>query len=159
SAVAAIAFVVLSSAAWGATEGPEPQAAERTEPQAANSDAAEQAPQAPTVGVESQQSPSEPSQAAREPSQPAAEPPRPPQPTLIVRVDLTRQQMTVQEKGRVIRTWRISSGRDGYPTPRGTFRAEWTARMWYSRQYDMAAMPYAVFFKNGSAIHATTETG
>jgi lipoprotein-anchoring transpeptidase ErfK/SrfK len=92
-------------------------------------------------------------------SQPAAEPPRPPQPTLIVRIDLRKQQMTVQENGRLVRSWRISSGRDGYRTPRGTFRAEWKARMWYSRQYDMAPMPYAVFFKNGSAIHATSETG
>ena len=148
-AAAALAFAVWSCPAWATA--PENQDASAVGSAAATTDAA-QTPQSSAVVP-----PGEPP--AGNAGQAAVEPPRPPQPTLIARIDLRKQQMTVQEKGRVIRTWRISSGRGGYPTPRGTFRAEWKARMWYSRQYDMAPMPYAVFFKNGSAIHATSETG
>jgi lipoprotein-anchoring transpeptidase ErfK/SrfK len=28
-------------------------------------------------------------------------------------------------------------------------------RMWYSRKYDNAPMPYSIFFKGGYAIHGT----
>lgn len=86
------------------------------------------------------------------------QPPKPIVPTLVAKVDLTAQSMTVTENGHHLYTWRVSSGRDGFPTPKGTFRAEWVAKMWYSRQYDMAPMPYSVFFKNGAAIHGTSAT-
>ena len=31
--------------------------------------------------------------------------------------------------------------------------------MWYSKKYDDAPMPHAVFFRDGAAIHATQATG
>jgi hypothetical protein len=31
--------------------------------------------------------------------------------------------------------------------------------MWYSRQWDMAPMPYSVFFNRGTAFHATSAIG
>jgi hypothetical protein len=35
----------------------------------------------------------------------------------------------------------------------------WTSRLHYSRQYDWAPMPYAVFFNQGVAVHATNAVG
>jgi len=91
--------------------------------------------------------------------EPAAKPAPPPPPTLLVDVDLTRQRMTVSENGVARHTWPVSSGRAGYRTPTGTFRPQWMAKMWYSRQYDDAPMPHSVFIHGGVAIHATSATG
>jgi lipoprotein-anchoring transpeptidase ErfK/SrfK len=83
----------------------------------------------------------------------------PPEPTLGINIDLTRQVMTVSEHGALKYTWKVSSARYGYRTPTGTFRPTWMSKMWYSRQYDYAPMPHAVFFHKGVAIHATYATG
>ena len=98
-----------------------------------------------------------PATAAAEPAKPAA-PPKPDM-TLVASVDLAAQRLTVVENGKTLHQWKISSGVREFPTPVGNFRAEWTAKMWYSKQYDDAPMPHAVFFKNGAAIHATQSTG
>jgi L,D-transpeptidase catalytic domain len=85
-------------------------------------------------------------------------PPAPPKPviTLQAKVDLGRQTLTVTERGKAVGTWKISSGGSAeFATPRGVFKPEWTAKMWFSKKYDDAPMPNAVFFKNGAAIHAT----
>lgn len=79
-------------------------------------------------------------------------------PTLVAHIDLTRQRLKVSVNGTPLHSWPISSGRTGYETPRGTFRGSWMSRMWYSRTYDNAPMPHAVFFNSGIAVHATTST-
>jgi hypothetical protein len=83
----------------------------------------------------------------------------PPSPTLNISINLSSQRMTVSENGIDKYTWRISSGAYGYPTPVGTFRPTWMAKMWYSRKYDMAPMPHSIFFHGGTAIHATSSIG
>jgi len=85
-------------------------------------------------------------------------PPLPPEPTLAIDIDLTRQVMTVAVDGVQTFTWPVSSARYGYRTPTGTFQPTWMSKMWYSRQYDYAPMPHAVFFHKGVAIHATYAT-
>jgi lipoprotein-anchoring transpeptidase ErfK/SrfK len=90
-------------------------------------------------------------------AKPAAPPPAPNY-TLVARVDLTKQRMTVSVDGAVRHTWAISSGKAGFGTPRGTFRVQWMARMWHSRKYDLAPMPHSVFFHGGVAIHGTGVT-
>lgn len=93
-------------------------------------------------------------------SKPAAEAPKPPAPpSLVVKIDLTRQRMEVTANGNTVHTWPISSGRAGYETPRGTFRPQWAAKMWYSRKYDLAPMPHSVFINGGIAVHATSSVG
>lgn len=79
----------------------------------------------------------------------------PVKPTLLISIDLTNQKMTVKEGSTTKFTWRISSGRTGYLTPRGTFRPIWMSKMWYSRKYDYAPMPHSIFFHGGTAIHGT----
>ncbi len=78
---------------------------------------------------------------------------------LVARINLSSQTMTVSVGGRQLYHWPISSGRAGYLTPRGSFRAKWAARMHYSRKYDGAPMPYAVFFNGGIATHGTNAVG
>ncbi len=81
-----------------------------------------------------------------------------PVPTLTVSIDLGSQTMQVSENGSSRYSWPISSGTAQFPTPRGTFRGQWMAKMWYSRKYDNAPMPHAVFINGGVAIHATYHT-
>ncbi len=82
-----------------------------------------------------------------------------PETTLSIDIDLTRQLMTVSEYGGEVGSWPISSGAEGHRSPTGTFRPLWLARMWYSKKYDNAPMPHAVFFSGGVAMHATYSTG
>jgi lipoprotein-anchoring transpeptidase ErfK/SrfK len=83
----------------------------------------------------------------------------PPEPTLFADIDLGKQEMVVSDKSGEIARWKISSARGGYTTPTGTYTVTSTDRMHYSRQYDWAPMPYAVFFKDGVAVHATNAVG
>ena len=75
--------------------------------------------------------------------------------SLVARIDISRQTMTVSQYGRVIYSWPVSTARKGYITPRGNYRPTRLHRMWYSRKYDMSPMPYSVFFRGGYAIHGT----
>ncbi|NGN39469.1 L,D-transpeptidase [Mesorhizobium sp. CGMCC 1.15528] len=74
---------------------------------------------------------------------------------LVARVSVSSQTMTVSKQGRVIHTWKVSTARRGYSTPRGSWRPTRMHRMWYSRKYEMSPMPYSVFFRGGYAIHGT----
>lgn len=74
---------------------------------------------------------------------------------LVARIDVSAQTMTVSKSGRVIHKWRVSTGRKGYKTPRGTYRPTRMHKMWHSRKYDMSPMPYSIFFRGGYAIHGT----
>jgi lipoprotein-anchoring transpeptidase ErfK/SrfK len=100
--------------------------------------------------------------AAGEPTKETAEAPPAPKPivtTLAIAIDLAQQKLVVSAHGKTIHTWPISSGTREFPTPTGTFRPGWMAKLWLSRKYDDAPMPHAIFFKDGAAIHATTSTG
>jgi lipoprotein-anchoring transpeptidase ErfK/SrfK len=103
--------------------------------------------------------PATPKGADSEEAAAAEPPPPPPQPTLAINIDLTHQVMTVSEHGQLKYTWKVSSARYGHRTPTGTFQPTWMSKMWYSRQYDYAPMPHAIFFHKGVAIHATYATG
>jgi lipoprotein-anchoring transpeptidase ErfK/SrfK len=72
-----------------------------------------------------------------------------------VEVDVGSQTMEVYVNGAHRHTWPVSTGRSGYETPGGSFRARRLEEEWYSTQYDDAPMPHAVFFNGGIAIHGT----
>ena len=78
------------------------------------------------------------------------------QAAVVIRVDKTTQRMTVSVDGKTRHHWAISSGRMGYDTPRGVYRPQRLHRHWASRKYNMAPMPYSIFFHGGYAIHGTT---
>lgn len=134
------AFVTMGMAYFTSASATPPQAAAEPAPKA---EIATPAPEA--------------SDAAPTPP-PAAKPlpPPPPPVTLVLNADLGAQRLAVIENGQTKHTWKISSGREGFATKTGTFRPQWASRLWYSRQYDDAPMPHAIFFHRGMAFHATT---
>ena len=75
--------------------------------------------------------------------------------SLVANINVSAQTMTVVKHGRVIHTWKVSTARKGYVTPRGTWRPKRMHKMWRSRKYDMSPMPYSVFYHGGYAIHGT----
>nr|WP_298103744.1 L,D-transpeptidase [uncultured Shinella sp.] len=77
---------------------------------------------------------------------------------LVAQVSLSSQTMIVTQNGMVKYRWRVSTGRQGYGTPTGSWSAKWASRNHRSRKYNNAPMPFAVFFKGGYAVHATYET-
>ncbi|MBS3649637.1 L,D-transpeptidase [Pseudaminobacter sp. 19-2017] len=76
--------------------------------------------------------------------------------SLVAQVDISNQTMTVLRHGRVLHVWKVSTARDGFVTPRGSWRPTRIHKMWRSRTYDDAPMPYAVFYHGGYAVHGTT---
>lgn len=74
-----------------------------------------------------------------------------------VSIDLSTQRMHVESSGGARYDWRISSAREGYVTPTGTFQAERFAAVYHSKKYDNAPMPHAIFFYYGFAIHGTNQ--
>ncbi len=76
-------------------------------------------------------------------------------PVVQVHIDVSSQAMNVRVNGSSYGYWRVSTGRRGFETPRGSYSVKRMARMHYSRKYDNAPMPHSVFFHGGFAIHAT----
>ena len=75
--------------------------------------------------------------------------------TLVANISIGKQTMTVTENGFVKYRWKVSTARNGYVTPTGSWSAKWLSRDHRSRKYDNAPMPFAVFFNGGYAVHAT----
>lgn len=74
---------------------------------------------------------------------------------LHAKVDLSEQSIYISLDGEMIYIWAVSTGRDGFETPTGSWHAQRKHLMWLSRTYDNAPMPFAVFFFDGYAIHGT----
>ncbi|WAC29612.1 L,D-transpeptidase [Ancylobacter sp. SL191] len=72
-------------------------------------------------------------------------------------IDISTQTMEVWVDGWRRYTWPISSARKGYRTPTGNFQPYRMHRRYFSRKYDNAPMPYAIFFNGGYAIHGTSD--
>ncbi|WP_297323516.1 L,D-transpeptidase [uncultured Bartonella sp.] len=75
---------------------------------------------------------------------------------LVALVNVTDQTMIVKKNGKILYHWKVSTGRKGFATPSGTFRPIRMHKMWRSRKYDNAPMPYAIFYNQGYAIHGTS---
>ncbi|MEM9731973.1 MAG: L,D-transpeptidase [Pseudomonadota bacterium] len=74
---------------------------------------------------------------------------------VVARVDLSSQRMRVYRGGRLLHTWKVSTGRSGYGTPTGTWRVHRMHKRYFSKKYHGAPMPYAMFYYRGFAIHGT----
>jgi len=76
--------------------------------------------------------------------------------SIYAHIDVSKQQMKVYKGKEHLHTWKVSTGKNGYRTPRGKYKPTLIQKMHYSRQYNNAPMPYTVFFKGGYAVHGTT---
>ena len=81
-----------------------------------------------------------------------------PKSTILIDIDKSTQEMTVFVDGVQQYSWPVSTGMRGHSTPSGTYTASSMNEMWYSKQWDNAPMPHAIFFtKQGHAIHGTMD--
>ena len=97
-------------------------------------------------------------QSQRSATQPASKGANPVASTILINIDKTKQQMTVFLDGVESYNWPVSTGKAGYSTPSGTFTATSMNEIWYSKEWDNAPMPHAIFFmKDGHAIHGSYE--
>jgi lipoprotein-anchoring transpeptidase ErfK/SrfK len=76
---------------------------------------------------------------------------------VLVEIDRASQTMQVSEDGAFLYSFRVSTGRQGFGTPAGTFHPQRMAERWFSTIYYNAPMPHAIFFHSGYAIHGTTD--
>lgn len=74
---------------------------------------------------------------------------------VMVQIDKSAQRMSVSVDGVPRYNWPVSTGRNGYGTPSGTFHPQSMMRSYFSRKYYNAPMPHAIFFYYGFAIHGT----
>jgi len=78
---------------------------------------------------------------------------------ILITIDKSAQQMTVEVDGRPRWQWPVSTGRRGYATPSGTFTAFRMEEEHSSKEFDDAPMPHSIFFtRRGHAIHGSFET-
>lgn len=77
--------------------------------------------------------------------------------TLVAKVDVSSQTMTVFHQGKVAYRWPVSTARRGKYTPRGSWSAKFLSRHHKSSLYNNAPMPYSIFFRGNYAIHGTNQ--
>jgi hypothetical protein len=76
--------------------------------------------------------------------------------SILVTVDKSTQQMTVDVDGARRWTWPVSTGLPGHDTPSGSYTAFRMEADHYSKEWDDAPMPHSVFFTyKGHAIHGS----
>jgi len=85
---------------------------------------------------------------------------KPAAPDLLILVDKPTQTMTVTLDGHVRYRWRVSTGATHYSTPGGSYTPFRMELMHYSREWDNAGMPHAIFFtQRGHSIHGSDHPG
>jgi L,D-transpeptidase catalytic domain len=80
--------------------------------------------------------------------------------TVLIHINKPTQTMTVTVDGQVRYRWPVSTGATGYSTPVGSYTPFRMEVMHYSREWDNAGMPHAIFFtKRGHSIHGSDHPG
>jgi hypothetical protein len=76
-----------------------------------------------------------------------------------ITIDKSTQQMTVERDGRPLYQWPVSTGRPGFDTPSGKYKAFRMEKDHFSKEWDDAPMPFSIFFtQKGHAIHGYLDT-
>ena len=85
---------------------------------------------------------------------------KPATPDILIMVDKPTQTMTVTVDDHVRYRWRVSTGATHYSTPTGSYTPFRMELMHYSREWDNAGMPHAIFFtQRGHSIHGSDHPG
>jgi len=77
--------------------------------------------------------------------------------SVVARVNISAQTMTVTHQGIVKYRWKVSTARAGKITPTGTWTAKWLSKNHRSSRYHNAPMPYSIFYNGNYAVHGTTQ--
>jgi L,D-transpeptidase catalytic domain len=78
---------------------------------------------------------------------------------VLITINKSTQQMTVDVDGATRWTWPVSTGRLGYDTPSGRYTAFRMEADHFSKEWDDAPMPHSIFFTpQGHAIHGYLDT-
>jgi lipoprotein-anchoring transpeptidase ErfK/SrfK len=81
-------------------------------------------------------------------------------PDILIVVSKPTQIMTVTVDGHMRYRWRVSTGATHYSTPDGSYTPFRMELMHYSREWDNAGMPHAIFFtQRGHSIHGSDHPG
>jgi lipoprotein-anchoring transpeptidase ErfK/SrfK len=73
---------------------------------------------------------------------------------ILISIDKSTQHMSVSVDGETRYVWPISTGRAGYDTPNGSFKANRMDADHLSQEWDNAPMPHTILFDmHGHAIH------
>jgi hypothetical protein len=75
---------------------------------------------------------------------------------IVVSINKASQTMLVLVDGVETHKWIVSTGIGGGPHD-GSYRPGRMERKWFSRKYNMAPMPYSIFFDGNYAIHGTAK--
>src|SRR4029079_6470044 len=79
---------------------------------------------------------------------------------ILIQIDKRAQTMTVAVDGQLRYRWPVSTGATGFSTPVGSYTPFRMEVMHYSREWDNAGMPHAIFFtKRGHSIHGSDHPG
>ena len=79
--------------------------------------------------------------------------------SVVVTVDKSTQRMKVEVDGTLRWIWPVSTGQPGYDTPSGKYTAFRMEADHFSKEWDDAPMPNAIFFSpKGHAIHGYLNT-
>jgi hypothetical protein len=78
---------------------------------------------------------------------------------ILISVNKLSQRMVVTVDGAKRYNWAVSTGKMGYATPSGSYRPFRLEKTYFSKEFDDAPMPNAIFFTaRGHAIHGTYST-
>jgi len=81
-------------------------------------------------------------------------------PDILIVVSKPTQTMTITVDGHVRYRWPVSTGATHYSTPDGFYTPFRMELMHYSREFDNAGMPHAIFFtQRGHSIHGSDHPG
>jgi len=81
-------------------------------------------------------------------------------PDILIVVSKPTQTMTVTVDGHVRYRWPVSTGATHFSTPDGSYTPFRMELMHYSREWDNAGMPHAIFFtQRGHSIHGSDHPG
>jgi len=115
----------------------------------------------PPAGTNAETTQTDPNAAPAEPDAAQTDPnaaPEQPKTSILVNIDKSSQEMTVFVDGVEQYSWPVSTGKSGYSTPSGTYAPTSMNEIWYSKEWDNAPMPHAIFFmKDGHAIHGSQD--
>ena len=162
-------MLVFSASAQAGSESETPSAGTiapgAQSPSTSTTGSESQSPSSGALGAEiqpqSQDAPasSAPANSASNPTS-TTEAQKPATPDILIMVDKPTQTMTVTVDDHVRYRWRVSTGATHYSTPTGSYTPFRMELMHYSREWDNAGMPHAIFFtQRGHSIHGSDHPG